>query len=81
MKLNTDKSHLIISGNKHESFEADRYREWQNMGVKLCQASWNKFRQKLEIWFSYAESVKLTGNWPYLASVQVFNFPEKESTY
>ena len=24
MKLNTDKCHLIISGNKHESFWADR---------------------------------------------------------
>ena len=33
MKLNTDKCHLIISGNKHESFWADR--EWGNMVVKL----------------------------------------------
>ena len=26
------------------------------MGVKLCQASWNKYRQKFEIRFPYAES-------------------------
>ena len=47
MKLNTDLCHLIISGNKHESL-------WANIGndrkgVKLCQVSWNKYRQKFEI--------------------------------
>ena len=37
MKLNTDKSHLIISGNKHESFEVDigNDRIWESNYVKL----------------------------------------------
>ena len=47
MKLNTDKCHLIISGNKHESFWADigNDRIWESN----CQPSWNEYRQKLEI--------------------------------
>ena len=44
MKLNTNKCHLIISDNKHESVWVDIDR-----GVKLCQASWKKCRQKFEI--------------------------------
>ena len=37
MKLNTDKCHLIISGNKHESFWADigNDRIWESNYVKL----------------------------------------------
>ena len=37
MKLNTDKCHLIISGNKHESFGADigNDRIWESNYVKF----------------------------------------------
>ena len=47
LKLNTDKCNFIISGNKYESLWADIGND--NMRIKLCQASWNKYRQKLEI--------------------------------
>ena len=57
--MKTDKCDFIISGNKYESLWADIGND--NMRVKLYQASWNKYRQKLEIWFLYAENV-VTGN-------------------
>ena len=54
MKLNTDKCHLINSGNKHESFWSDigNGRTWESNHAKLLGINMT------EAWFSCAEIMK-----------------------